>query len=502
MGLFRYGIQGAAYNYNFDQAAAREVQLRQIARQNNIDNETRNKLLADDFSFQTASNAYDQKQLDAYQESIIEKWGEYSSSHPNWYATPEGQMERVKIKHALLSNPILLRSQRYMENLKMYNEASQKDPDIAQTPEYAEMGRQIQNYQKYGSVDGVEGNNREFLFQMPNKNDVLEDMADMARKLGTIEIPNSIGGVDVITKSVPDESINLAAYNALNSPRGYRLKSIWNNMDAPHKELYGTPQKWLAEYMKSFTSIGMDRSRLSSAVTGGSNPNLSKNELDANSAYVRDIENLPANSRSYTKWASELAPVTNGVMNVNPEGLFFSFKENDGKYHWRRLSTYAGERFEKVVPTGGFIKGPSGEKFVEVSIPNVEPKREMMAPGTEMLSSIDKDDMQPTDLFRPYISIVKNDKNEPTGRVNLTAYVRAITNPSTIFAYEQASRGQKEANETIGNTLRTIDANQDLEKMQRYLSAFPDGHEFESDTPGVMLVKYTDASGIPRVHKK
>lgn len=435
MALFRTGLGGLAYVHNFGEQEGRELELQKYQRQQRIDAETQAKLLADDFDVQKVSNPYDQAKLTAYSENLIHGFGQYSRANPNWAMTPEGQMKRVSTRRELLNNDWVLRDQRYKANKQMESEALKRNPDIVNTPEWQRLRQEDDNYRRYGSADGIEGGGKEYIFKEPNTKDVLGDIQDIGKKMGTVDTLVDINGNSFMRKAVPDESITLMAHGILQTPRGRQIESIFNNLDPREKDFYKTPQKYLETRLKIAGNIEYDSVKLGNAV-GARNAATARLE----SSYYQDVMGQPANSKLYSAHTDAVSPVVNGVFTPNKEGLKFAFQDTDGKFTWNQLDSFNGQRFDGVETSKEIVKGPSGETYVALKLKDVPINEEL----TRKYPIIE--DGAVSKKYSPYVSIKMDKNGKPTDKMDLTVFVRAIENENSVAEYEKKARGLDFAN--------------------------------------------------------
>lgn len=218
---FDFGLpKGLAVRVDTRQDIA-NIRRNEIAeRQKRIDSQTKAKMLTDDLQFGNASNPWDHKLLKDFTESKLNDIGKFVTNNPDWDTDPGKLLQLNQLKRSLIDNDIVLRSER----IKAHKDAMDKwlnDPknkEMVNFDEVLQKRKEYENYINTGSIDGVEGNNIEFVWQQPGLGiDLSGEFANRARTVGRQGSKDiSIGNRYFNEKYVTREDMMTEALNMIN----------------------------------------------------------------------------------------------------------------------------------------------------------------------------------------------------------------------------------------------------------------------------------------------
>lgn len=212
---FDFGAaSGLAYRADVSQDIANIYRNEAIARQNEIDAQTKAKLFSDDIQFGNASNPWDAKLLKSFSENKIKELAEIAQSNPDWDKDPMIMLSMKQKKNELLNNDIIYRSERIKAAHGLMSKWFNENGDFADLPGAQQKIIEYQNYVTTGDADGnVEKGNsglgREFSWEEPavpiDTSKILTERAKLINPMD--ERFETIGGKHILRKSVRREDV-------------------------------------------------------------------------------------------------------------------------------------------------------------------------------------------------------------------------------------------------------------------------------------------------------
>lgn len=231
-----YGIKkGLAQSFGFDQATADLARRTDQMRQAKLYAENEAKLLAEDFDYSNAMNAWDNSQVKSFAQGKMKELGAFIRENPDYKYNLQKRIAYNNLKKELKDNNFLREGMQVDANIKAMDTWS-KDPKNApllDTPEYKKYVADLDNYLKTGSIDGNTANRKLFTFAPPEERvdttPLLAKYAQMVGLKGEQRIGYGIGSGS-IKQFVTDQDKGLAAEGALSDKElGRYLQKEYND---------------------------------------------------------------------------------------------------------------------------------------------------------------------------------------------------------------------------------------------------------------------------------
>ncbi|MEY2869416.1 MAG: hypothetical protein RIR01_1907 [Bacteroidota bacterium] len=183
--MAEFGVRrGLAQSFGFDQRVADLARQQDQMRQAKIYAENKAKMLAEDFDYNNAINAWDNTAIKDYAQGKIKELGAFVRENPDYLYNVEKRIAYNNLKRELKDSKPLLEGLQVDSNIKAMD-AYKNDPKNApmlDTPEFQQKMQEYQNYIKTGSADGVTANRKLFTFQPPEERvDTWGELAKIAQ---------------------------------------------------------------------------------------------------------------------------------------------------------------------------------------------------------------------------------------------------------------------------------------------------------------------------------
>lgn len=230
-----YGIKkGLAIDLGYNQ------RINDLARQNNamrqaqIYSENKAKLLADDFDYNNAMNAWDNNAVKSYAQGKLKEIGQFMRTNPDFETNIEKRVAYKNLVKELKDNRALNEGLQVDSNIKAMQQYMNdpKNAPLVQSEDFQPIMNQYQNYIKTGSIDGVGQNRKLFTFTPPEE---LVDTTPMLMKYAQATSPDQektvylSGNTAAKKKWVSDYRKGQVAESALNdSQLGRYIKQEYN----------------------------------------------------------------------------------------------------------------------------------------------------------------------------------------------------------------------------------------------------------------------------------
>lgn len=193
--------------------SAELLQAYQLKKQNEIAQENRAKLFAEDFDYNNAVNSFDNPVIKEHARKKISEVGTWIRNNPGWERDINKRIEYKNMVRDLKDNPDLIRGLQSDTNYKQFQKdlsEKSKNPQLFDADSYGEIARQWDNYLRYGNQNGQEAAAREgikaFVYTQP------QDFVDLAasglekgNKFNQFKVQPIKGGGLGSYQQIPDE---------------------------------------------------------------------------------------------------------------------------------------------------------------------------------------------------------------------------------------------------------------------------------------------------------
>lgn len=227
--------KGLAQSFGYDQATADLARQQDQMRQAKIYAENKAKMLAEDFDYNSAINAWDNTAIKEYAQGKIKELGAFVRENPDYLYNVEKRIAYNNIKRELKDSKPLMEGLQVDSNVKAMEQWKNdpKNAPLLDTPEFQKTLQDYQNYIKTGSADGNTANRKLFTFYPPEElvdtTPLLSKYAQMAAQNGK-DIKYLAKGAGSIHQFVSDSDKALAAEGALNDRElGRYLRKEYND---------------------------------------------------------------------------------------------------------------------------------------------------------------------------------------------------------------------------------------------------------------------------------
>lgn len=189
---------GASVDLQYDQKIADLNNQNQQRRQAKLIAENKAKMLADDYEYNNAMNAWDHEIVKNYSRDIIQKTGTWTKNNPDYLYNTEKRIAYKQMLHELKDNEHLNTGLQVDSNIKLFNGWLQdpKNADLKDEPETKLLKQNLENYLKTGSTDGITANRKIFQFTPPEE---MVDLTPIISEYGknanrSLQKPKYLGG--------------------------------------------------------------------------------------------------------------------------------------------------------------------------------------------------------------------------------------------------------------------------------------------------------------------
>lgn len=245
--------KGLAVSFNYDQRVADIARQNDQMRQAKLYAENQAKMMAEDFEYNNAMNAWDNTQVKQYAQGKIKELGSFIRENPDYKYNLDKRIIYNNLKRELKDNPYLNAGMQVDANIKAM-QAYMNDPKnapLVQSEEFTPIKQQYENYLKTGSIDGNTANRKLFTFTPPEE---LVDTTPMLSKYASMAAQNGkdtkwlAKGAGSIHQFVSDTDKALAAEGAINDKvLGKHLQREYNDYVAKLGE--GQPPMSIKQYV-------------------------------------------------------------------------------------------------------------------------------------------------------------------------------------------------------------------------------------------------------------
>lgn len=170
--MAEFGIRkGLAQSFGYDQATADLARQQDQMRQAKIYAENKTKMLADDFDYNNAMNAWDNQAIKEYAQGKTKELGAFIRENPDYLYNVEKRIAYNNIKRELKDSKPLMEGLQVDSNVKAMT-AWLQDPKNAPLMDDDYVNQKKQEYATYlktGSTDGVTANRKLFAWQPPEE---------------------------------------------------------------------------------------------------------------------------------------------------------------------------------------------------------------------------------------------------------------------------------------------------------------------------------------------
>jgi hypothetical protein len=220
--MAEWGIrQGLAQNFGYDQRTVDLARQQNAMRQAQIYSENKAKMLADDFDYNNAMNAWDNTQVKQYAQGKLKELGQFIRSNPDFETNVEKRVAYKNLVKELKDNKALNEGLQVDSNIKAMQQYMNdpKNAPLVNSEDFQPVLQQYQNYIKTGSVDGNTANRKLFNFVPPEE---LVDTTPIYAKYAQMTAQNGKNTVHLgpgaasISQFVTDQDKGMAADGLIN----------------------------------------------------------------------------------------------------------------------------------------------------------------------------------------------------------------------------------------------------------------------------------------------
>lgn len=464
MSLLNYGTaEGLAYKHDWGTVMQQQDQNEQADSQAKINAQNQTAMMGDALATKTLSTRYDNQQLQQFAQGVYSDMGKFTMANPNWQ-TNVGQYTQFKnMQNSLTDNQWVRRSMNATTNYQSLIKHIQDNPGSEQDPAVQQMLKQYDNYSKTGSSDGVEANQKDFIFANPdNKFDINADIeANFGKLKGDTNYakPGQGVGIGATVTAVSPYAIKATAIATINGPNGWRYQNQWNNM-SPSEQAFsgGNIIDWLAGLGAAHTETEVKRGEVFKPEAGGGGNGRGGNGAYANGAdpFYIDVASKPKWSPIPTAYGAGMIPLQDGKLSVNG-GLKLQFTDGQGQPNWSVLNSYNGKVLDAKY-NNIMMNDADGVPHAQVTvkIPIQSSSDEVFTGPNPILSdqshwfeswnADENNDTQINDSWKGIASLEKDKDGNNTGNLIVTGYVPAPMSAAAVQNYNTAAEGQHEAN--------------------------------------------------------
>lgn len=240
MALNRGLAQGLSVVVDYDS------QIRDLQQQDQVNASIRAEkqrnayLFGHDLEFGKANNKWDGPMLNEFTEKRVKEMGAYIQENPDWSYDPMKYGKVSMMKRELRDNPIVQRASRFSQQAAAYQEYANDPKNSMFINDLEPYRKQIDNYLNTGSIDGVYGNDKEFMFTPPHQGvDSAEVIRNHFNDVNARGI--AIWGDNLNRQYVTQEDMYAAAYSLAtdNSINGRTLQREWAELGEEGQKVFG-----------------------------------------------------------------------------------------------------------------------------------------------------------------------------------------------------------------------------------------------------------------------
>lgn len=466
MAFLQYGTAaGLAKEFDWKFATQNLQDQEQLDRQARIDAENKAIMLGEKFKFGHANNEWDSQQLTAFTEAKLSEIGKFTAENPDFVYDVGKWATFSKLTSDLENNDILSRSMRYDRNRETFQKFIAENPDATEDPAIQLQLQEMENYNKTGSVDGVLGSNKEYVFRSPDLDwDPTAQIGAVYSKLALTETYDKKGvGIGATKAEVPEAQLYATASSLLNGRDKGKYMRSWNAMSEADRAYYNNdPARWVSTVGKGFTATEITAGTVFKPDNGSGSGSGGSDGKFTFPAYYRDIETLQPGQSTYTPYAGALSGVKGGKFAIQGE-LMVPMKDENGNTILKPVKGYAGQTVD-AINTGKIHKDPMGIPMVEVQV-KVPATRELVSQNLLADNSswhdwyeFEPDDYENSEANSEVASMEKGPDGKNTGYVFITTWQPANVTTASVRDYEDQSQGQTTANKNEGLSLMLMEA--------------------------------------------
>jgi hypothetical protein len=170
--MAEFGIRkGLAQSFGYDQATADLARQQDQMRQAKIYAENKAKMLAEDFDYNSAINAWDNAAIKEYAQGVTKGLGAFVRENPDYLYNVEKRIAYNNIKRELKDSKPLMEGLQVDANIKAMDQWANdpKNAPLLDTPEFKNFQKKRENYLRTGDEDGIPGNRKLFTFYPPEE---------------------------------------------------------------------------------------------------------------------------------------------------------------------------------------------------------------------------------------------------------------------------------------------------------------------------------------------
>lgn len=457
---------GLAYRHNWQAVIQQQQQNELLDRQAELDAKNQAMMLGDKLKFAHASNAWDNRLLKEFSEQRVKEIGEFTIKNRDFQTNPMKWAEFNRMTDELQNNDIVYRSLRIQDNHRALIDYLQKNPGAENDPDIQKQLEEYNNYVNFGSVDGVTGGGKEFVFRSPDaqfdaQKAIAETFINLKGK--TTYDPKGVG-IGATKTQVDQAALQSTAIGLLNGPNGWRFRRTWDAMSPEQQSFYGNdPVKWISTAGSAYTVQDVRAGTVfkPESTGGGGRGRGAGGDMDGvYSPFLNDFGRLrPGGAPTWSKHTGVLLPINDGKMKIDGD-VRVPVIGADGKTGWNILKSYAGMQVDAFA-TGRTMIGPGGEFMAEVQI-KAPVQKELMYGENPMLKSTsffewtyDAGQEEEVDAYKGVVRLEKKD-GENTGNVFITTWMPANASQAAIRAYDKAASGQLNTNKAEGLAIEAL----------------------------------------------
>lgn len=500
MALLSFGATaGLAYRHNWDAEIQRQLMNEQADRQAQMDAQNKAMILGDKLKMAHASNTWDNKALKEFSENRIKEIGRFAAENPNFQNDAGLWAQFNSMSDELTNNDIVYRSLRIQQNYESLVGYMQQNPGAENDPAIQQQLTEYDNYVKYGSVDGITENGKEFMFRNPDEQfNPLAATAEAFSKLAPQERYAKRGegvGIGATVTEVPEAAQYSTAVGLLNGPDGWRYNNAWNNMSEADKSYYqNDPVKWVMGMGKAYTARGVQAGTIFRPDSGGRGGSGTGAGGGGFSPYLNDFGRLQPGSSVYAPHVGTLLPIQDGKMSVN-NPLRVKTIDANGQENWRVINGYTGTIVDSQA-TGNVSVDPSGQPIAEVTV-KVPITEELRTGDDPLINSTDWFFFEPENsennpAYENVAKVETDAEGNNTGYAYIKTWVPTSADSGAIRAYDVAASGVGNAVKAEGQAVYALSAYERMSQVveQRVL---PDGRTLGKMADGTIIDMATGA---------
>ena len=226
--------RGLAVDFQYGQRTNDLARQNNAMRQAQIYSENKAKLLADDFDYNNAMNAWDNAAVKEFARGKLKEVGNFMRANPDFESNIEKRIAYKNLTKELKDNKTLNEGLQVDGNIKLMNDyiKDPKNAPLVQSEDFAPIKQQYENYLKTGSIDGITANRKLFTFTPPEElYDITPELMDYASKVQyDVEKKHGLGlGTGTRKFTISDERKGEAAMVILqNDKLGRKIKQQYN----------------------------------------------------------------------------------------------------------------------------------------------------------------------------------------------------------------------------------------------------------------------------------